>query len=222
MPETAPEHDLGPRSWLHPSRNKILAVAMFTGSLLFYRCTHWRPLPALILAYFTAAISWLIVVRSLSHFQMRRDARRGLAVREWRAIRALGNCAEISARDNFNTFSRTLTRDTDDDLLMGYVTILVCLMSQERLRMTGGTETLSHLAVRSMPRWLEVIRQHPDRLRYLLHAASAYEKQGFPPATWENIRGMAALAGVLRTTRLRSEDLRFDVARRYSDHQNLR
>jgi hypothetical protein len=180
------------------------------------RGAGWNWPGAIILAVVAVPVAEFAVRITLINIRLRRDGGRGLAVREWRAITILGNCAEKSDRASFNQFTMSRLKRTDPATLIGYATILTHLLIVERSGPQPSDAQIDSLAAESAEKWQAVMRRQSTVLNELLREARDYRRDGLPEPTWENCRAMIAAAGVLRHPHVaHRKPMRYQVAYEY-------
>jgi len=195
----------------------LILAAMLAGVIALGRYLGWGWAGDIVASLVVWALLAFAGVWALAAWLDRRDGRQGLAVREWNAIQSLGDYAKSGDQRRFDRSSLSKTKRTDDAILIGYATILVHLQITDRFGPTPSDRQLDRLAAECVQRWRAVIRQQPGRLNMLLRQARDYQRDGLPHADWDNHRGMAAAAGVLRIPQLHPVSLRFRVADDYAD-----
>ena len=205
-----------------------IRAAVIAGLLVLgHAAEHWRWASAAAVAVVVVFGAELAARIALLVGQRPFDRRRGLMVREWSALRVLGNCAMSSDSKNFNQFALSTTKRTDDEVLIGYATILVNMQLASRLGQHPSDDQLQQLSAECIQRWRAVMRRQPEVLTRLLFQARDYKRDGMPDANWDTFRAMAAASGVLRRIPQmadlpqppRSKKLRFEVATAYRKYQ---
>ena len=163
-----------------------------------------------------APVAVYVLVRIGVRIGFRLAVRRGLLLPEWLAVAGMATMARRGIKTNFDSVALTRCQDPDDAVVTGYGAILLNLLIARHVSTRPTNEQVAQLVDRLAPRWTHVTSRRRAELDRLLRAACRYEIDGIPAPSWDNARGLAAIAGLLGSTADR-RSLRVAVATRYQN-----
>lgn len=142
------------------------------------------------------------------------DVRHGLKRREWIALMGMAHHARRGIKTDFDGFAVRRAQNTDEATLTGYGAILVNSLIARTVGPKPTEDQIRDLVAELTNRWTYLMKRDPVVLDRLVRTSCRYPIDGLPAASWDSLRGLAAIAGLLGSAPMR-RSLRRVVAIRY-------